>query len=214
MEVQINEKIVEKVFDPKLTLGELINQFNEDLKKEDKVICQICVDNKIIHESEEPEAFKTPLEKINLLGIMADNVDNLIINSLNSLKNLIPELGKVLSSSSYYFKTGETQKALKLFSSSLEALEIVPTILDGVRASKGLNFSTISLKNMNLKELEELMLETIKNIFESQNSNDFVNLGDLIEYELVPNLGLWFEAIPILENICMERIVVNSEKRI
>ena len=113
MEIQINDCTIKHEFDENLPLGTIIQSITEDLKAEEKVICQIEVDSTIIPEEQEQEAFKQKINSIKTLKLMADHVDNLVINSLKSLKNLLPELVRVLTESANYFRTGENGKANK-----------------------------------------------------------------------------------------------------
>ena len=206
MEIQINNQTIDAEYNKDSKVSQIVDAISDELKASKQVICQILIDDVLIPEEREAEAFERPVSEVKTLSLMVDTIDSLIMNSLKSLVNLIPELTRVINNASNAFRSGDTQKGKVLFSSSLEGLEVVPTILDGIRSTLKLDFTSIKHENSTLKDLEENMLTIIKSIFDVQNTNDFVSLSDLLEYELIPNLSLWYDAIPQLEKICQERI--------
>jgi len=205
MELHVNNELQAFNYDTGATIGDIINSISAGLKSENRVICQISLDGNIIAEKEEGKFFAKKVSSINKIDLLVEKVEKVAINGLGSLEGLIPELVKVLGESADCFRTGETTRAQDLFNSSLDALEIVPTILDGVRVSMSLDFNRITFEGTSLLALENEMLKTMKAIFDVQENRDFVSLADLIEYELIQNLSTWFRVIPEIKKSCVER---------
>lgn len=206
MEIYVNNQKSEFVFDDNVTIGDAVKDISKKLKSKHQVICQLSVDDVIVPEAQEHEIFGYEIGAAKNINLMIDSVDNLVENGLKSLEGLIPELVNALAQTADLHRTGQDAKAKKVYSASLEALEIVPTVLGDVRSAKQLDFSKIEIKEKLLSELEQDMLSILGSIFDAQKKEDFVTLSDVIEYELIPNLIYWRDAVPAIIELCKERV--------
>jgi len=202
MEIFINNEKIDFNFNEQELIGSAVNTISSKLKKENRVLCQIKIDNVTIPEAKENEIFSFPLGSIKQMDLKAETVENLVLNSLESLNLLLPELIKAINKTADLHREGDERAAKNLFFTTLEAMEIVPAILTNIRATMNLEFEHIKHGDSNLKGLEEGMLSAISLIYEAQKNEDYVTLADVLEYELSPNLSSWFDAIPVLKKRC------------
>jgi hypothetical protein len=206
MELQINQEIQDIKFDSNILVEEVVSKVSNDLTTENKVICQIKLDDEIIPETYEKEAFQRKISDVTSLKITAEDTFTLVVNGIESLKTLLPELIIVIGKTTEAYRTGDVERAQGLFISTLEALEVVPVILDSVRGVMRLDYNEIKIgSGITLKDLEDKMLMSLKLICDVQAKSDTVGIADTLEYELAPNLACWEEALPILGEICKER---------
>lgn len=84
-----------------------------------------------------------------------------------------------------------TIEGIRVFRSNEEgqAVEIIPYIIDGIEWLNDVMKLTVGIHNqeVNYDEIREKLVE----IIEAFNNEDYILVGDLLEYEILPVLGQW-----------------------
>ena len=100
----------------------------------------------------------------------------------------LDELQSTLLQSVEFFRSGNDQKGMKLFIDLVSRLEWFVTTVRSVGDIMGVDFATTLMNGAPLSEEVEGLNRILLDIVGAQERRDWVLLGDLLEYELEPQM--------------------------
>jgi len=146
-----------------------------------------------------------PVAEIESLEIRTSPADDLAIETLMDYQDYLPKLSEQFEKCAKEFRGGDHQKAFMLFSSSIEFISAFIEILDNIRRTFLIDYSTIQCNDKTMMDLNLRMNSLAKEILEASEKTDWTHLADLLDFELSPLLYVWMAEIPELIKVIEEK---------
>ena len=175
-------------------LGEIITEIENSFWKKGEVICEIHVNGMYLSESDEAKFSTSKLDEIQQLEVRSNKPDDLFLESIESVIEWIPKVKSAALELSEEFRSGNKDKAVKMF----------PEVLDGCHwlSSALALLKSFVLKKVDLEEFSkswtsaEVSLSLVAvEILQAYEKEDYVMLSDIIEYDLTSSLDKWLELL-------------------
>lgn len=199
---------VEKLYDPNLDLGSLMKAFEEEFLKKGEVICQFKLNGMTLSEEDEVRLSKVNLEEIQTIEIESENPTSLLFGLLDNWIQELPLLIKNVDELSKEIKFEGIEGHLKSF-------------VDLIDSCQFLMESLIHLKNIVRTDLipekmwaenESLTARAIGEALTCFEKKDFVQLSEILEYDLGHSLQNWYEQLIIVRNLLQEESAQDGKK--
>lgn len=97
------------------------------------------------------------------------------------------------------FRLGDEMEANEHFLAFLESLHLIVRMLEETKISMGLSDDIQLGDKGSLKSFMESLGETLTNLIEAQERNDWVYLADILEYDLDNHLADLMEILPLMK---------------
>lgn len=107
-------------------------------------------------------------------------MDQLIIETIESMENYLPKLIKALEEMAEHFQNGAQNEAIHQLPTAFEGIEWIVSAINGLRN----NGYFIDLEVLTLNKFLIEVEDALKN-------QDYILLADLLEYEIKPILEEW-----------------------
>ncbi len=146
-----------------------------------------------------------PVAEIESLEIRTSPADDLAIETLMDYQDYLPKLSEQFEKCAKEFRGGDHQKAFMLFGSSIEFISAFIEILDNIRRTFLIDYSTIQCNDKTMMDLNLRMNSLAKEILEVSEKTDWTHLADLLDFELSPLLYEWMAEIPELIKVIEEK---------
>ena len=179
-------------------LKEALDRIKEELKEKNLVVTKVLVDGKEIPLLQEVVWKERAVSEIEKVEVSSANPRELTIAGVLDSLTILPKINESLREAVRLIQTGSQEKGLNLLAEALEGLNWFNVVIQGVEKVLGIELSSFSIKGVDLLKKREELAEILRKALSSFQNRDFVNLGDLIEYELAPQIESWLEVIPDL----------------
>lgn len=124
-------------------------------------------------------------------------MENVVLDSINTAQDYLPNLRKGLSQISMYLRNGKDSEGTKLFYYALEGLDWFLHVAEAIS-------TFFCSKKTDIKEDLKTYSDIIFNLSEAWGNSDYLLTADIIDYELIPNLKKW--------NKLVDEILTNNKK--
>jgi hypothetical protein len=111
-----------------------------------------------------------------------------VINNINKLISNIDNIMPKLENVPILFQTGEDKEAMLIIQALTEILEESIGLFVLFKESFKFHMDKYTVKEVHFEEFFQKMTELLKELMDSIQNNDSVVIGDLLEYEFLPNI--------------------------
>ncbi len=211
---QEEEIVVEKIKDSinwmKNGITQIIKIFapkENYLKNQEELLNENC--NKIIDSISKLEFKNYSLNKeeinesLNYIELVSNNIKNIknwltnsyilpdneiIFNDIEKLINKIDDIMPKLENVPVLFQTGEDKETMNIIQYLTDILEKSINLFILFKESLKIHMDKYTVKEVTFEEFFKTITEHLRQLMEAIKNNDSVMVGDLLEYEFVPNL--------------------------
>lgn len=140
---------------------------------------------------------------IGSLEVETGAMDELVTETLESLNQFLNQVVKELGRAIELFRVGEELKAIEVYGSTLEGIQLINYLTPMIHRNLGLNGGSNGGEG-SIGEQSTRLEEILVDMLSAQESSDWILLTDLIEYELIPHLEKWqrifalWRAVPVV----------------
>ncbi len=181
-------------------LGELLEDIKKSRLSGKEFIADIVINGDEVPSEKFDNVLKSPLSEIELLEIKTANPRDVSLSTLKNLDPFLENLVTLLEQSADKFRMEKEEEANKFFISCVEGLQTFVGLLDKIKTLNVLDLTSITYESVPVSEKEDALLKVSNSLFDSQKSKDWVSLGDVLEYELVPIIKDWRAILPLLSD--------------
>jgi hypothetical protein len=175
LKIYLNDKELDNEY-RFLTLPELLESVKDDI--ENRIVKQILVNGTEVEEKYLSEKL-IDKEDIQVIKFVTQRTDELIKGTLNQIDEYLHKLKDGIEETVDLFRTGETNKANKMYQQIIEGLDWYIQVTTKILSL--LNTEGLKKKGNNkLNDLNEILGE----IMEAQENEDTVLIADILEYEI------------------------------
>jgi hypothetical protein len=125
--------------------------------------------------------------------------DGLVLDVVRDGRAFLSDMSRLIDRVVLSSRTGEESAAAGLFLDLLAGLETLLRTIEVLDAAFGSDFAALDYKGgrieLHIRELNDVLAE----ILTAQERNDWILIGDLMEYELRCRIAIWGEIFHMLE---------------
>ncbi|MHB8423126.1 MAG: hypothetical protein ACYC9S_13475 [Leptospirales bacterium] len=179
---------------PALPVRSLVQEIVQKHLPDDRVVVEILVDGCPVFndgqygEGELPEGKEIRVVTGSLEDILRESMRTLV-SHLSQVARLFSEIGRELRKGKIeevFGGEGLYKEKGGPYVQGIEAMMTAQILVDQIRTIRGSGMSPVSGENLVLIEEESKFEELLQGMLVAQESQDWILLADLIEYELVP----------------------------
>lgn len=113
---------------------------------------------------------------------------DLILDNINSLINSVDDILPKLANVPILFQTGEDQEAMNIIKNLANILENSIGLFAIFKEDSKLHLDKYTVKEVSFETFFKTMTEHLKDLMSAIENNDSIMIGDLLEYEFIPNI--------------------------
>ncbi len=179
-------------------LAMFIDALSCEVGVQGRFIATLAIDGRELYPSSEWYQPRK-LEGIRRIEVTTGLSRQLASDALQQGDRCLDELQRTLLQSVELFRSGNDQKGMKLFIDLVSRLEWFVTTVRSVGDIMGVDFATTLMDGTPLSEEVEGMNRILLDIVGAQERRDWVLLGDLLEYELEPQMERCRDLLGVLQ---------------
>ena len=172
------------------TLGDVIEIIEKEYWKKGQVLCEIRVNDMYLSEEDEGSFSGSKIDEVSKLFFRTQNVDQLYQESLISILDIIPRIGKESIDVSDLIRNGEIKSAT---TSLTEIFDSSHWLSNALNLLKPVIFKRTQDENLSdeWSSCERVFESLIREILGAIEKKDYSLLSDLLEYEMAGILEKW-----------------------
>ncbi|MCD6170436.1 MAG: hypothetical protein J7J76_07820 [Candidatus Latescibacteria bacterium] len=171
--------------------GEVMDRLCQEIVTPNRVITAVKVNGEEITSEMQSKYCSLPTEQLKSIEMETATPEQLIRQNLLSAADYLTRLIPAAEEAAEMFRLGEEAGANELYAQCVEGFRWLVRLLGGSDRLQQLRGAE-SLLGDHLSPVPQITDE----MFQAQKGQDWVMLADLLEYELIPLLKQWQEAIP------------------
>ncbi len=177
-------------------IGELVHHLYEELP-DNKIITRVLINGMPLSNGEKEKEISV-LDDTAIEIRTADKG----IWEVNGVETCLSSLERVQTSlirTAELFRADERARANRFFAQCIEGLERFLESMTITRLACKINFNAIQVDGFTLTKVEDTLTNILKSVLESQEKQNYEELADKIEFELITNLYHWKTALQDLQ---------------
>lgn len=172
-------------------LKDLVTRLENNAQLEGKVVCSIRLNGMPLSEEDELRFAETLIDEIEDLEVQIESTNKLVAETLISLRDSLVKLQDRTLQVADLVRENPVGRAQIDFSSLMEQTRYLTEALATLKYRARLNQNTIPIWT----SAETNTKKMIRELLTAFSTQDFVTVGDILEYELYSLLGQWVEVI-------------------
>ncbi|MBN2329837.1 MAG: hypothetical protein JXR73_22030 [Candidatus Omnitrophica bacterium] len=195
MDLKLDKQSVELIESGESTVQDVIKRVSEQLKKKNRVISEILVNGRAIGGMNDPQLAEMNVRECESLALTSDEPRKLAHKVLYQIAEYMPRIHDALVETSNKIQSRQENEGMKLLE---EIMTTWSVIYQGFRNSlivTGLNLDQVSVDNKTLIDVNELIHQKLEIVADLVQAQSYLELSDVLEYELAPLMPLLEEGI-------------------
>lgn len=174
------------------TLGEVLEKLSKRITQLGRVITGIKMNEQPLTEGRQYDFKNFPISSVETIELSTVEPVKLALEALDSSKEHIAQLIKTSRRTAELFRLGDELEANNHYSRLVEGLR---WLVKGFGAMTGMlsideNEAVLNGKGLRYYQ-DELLAPVFDSMYDCQKREDWIELADLLEYELIPALEQW-----------------------
>ncbi len=187
----------------------LLKQIYDKIGKEKKGIVRIIADGEEITQIVSGAEMKKKPSDYKKIEIDTLDIYQIALNGIENVKKFLPNLTKILKGAAEFARLGEDEKKNEAINGSLEGIKLIITLFINIHNLYKFDINSIELKNGNKLSSKFTELNKILELFNNaQKRQDAVEIADIIEYEIIPEIESFEEVFDILKGVVEKTIEI------
>lgn len=176
--------------------GEYITDLNKSLSSDQQVISNIRIDGREITEADE-EKFKTHLmSDLGQIELETARPADLAFQTLDTLEQYLDRLLQSIERTALHYRGKNLITGDAYFAKSIDGIDLFVQTIGGIKLALRIGLNT----KLALAEAE--LVSIMNDLLDAKRQNNYIFMADLLEHELMKNLGEWKSSIfPLLRNL-------------
>lgn len=169
--------------------GEIMEKLAEHITKQGKVITSVSINEQPLTEGRQYDYREFPLGNIEMISLVTAEPVKLAMEALDSSREHIAMLKQLSEKSSEMFRLGNEFEANEHYSRLVEGLRWLVKGLNAMVGMLGMDENQPMVKGKSLRNYQDdILIPVFDGLYSSQQRDDYVELADRLEYELIPAL--------------------------
>ncbi|MFH1550019.1 MAG: hypothetical protein ABIH04_05610 [Planctomycetota bacterium] len=194
MKISIDGKADIVSTDDGYSLGEILRQIDEFLRKQGRMAVQATLDDNPLARSD-TTLLKKKVDEFGLLEISTGGIREQAVQALSGVRSHLPVIVQKVVHVSEQIQSGGLKEGYKTLVVCADLASLVVRVIEEVRILMGVDLDTLDLPGASVGERIGEVRDVLKATKEALDAHDTVTVADLMEYELAPKLGRWDEVL-------------------
>lgn len=190
-------------------LGRVFRDIEHDLRSMDQVVCQFIVNGLELEESDEGKFSEVSLAEVETLEYLTENKNALVSQVLHAWIAALPELMTKTEKLAQHMREDGPTGFLKAISNLVENCEYLVGSMVSMKSMLG---DSIAGFNLTWGKAESLSHSAVHQALVAIEKKDFVQLADILEYDLNQALQTWYESLAPLGEIFENGTADSAQK--
>jgi len=209
MKIMLNGLELARQAEGERTVGEVLAEVAEDVKRGGKVVTQVAVGGRVLTEDRQRNRLLSArVDDVQSLELKIDDPMHLRQQTIQDAEQLIEKLVGQCKPLSRKFRIGDEVSANNELADYLEDLKWIIAGLDYSTREDREKEGMISARGK-LMDSAGRLLPTLDKIYKAQAAGDYIAIADEIEYDLLELLAGW---TPLLGQVRQELQSLSQEK--
>ena len=196
------EKIFNKNTNPDETVYQLLDRTTKSYLKQNEIIASITLDDQVYDATTDHDMFELKTNNFKSIDITVTTNEELTDAAITACDQTLDSLESKLHLLVDQYKKENFAAANRLFIEVIEVTDLFIQLISLIHHSLKRIHKGRYIKTNKIHGLEIHLLSTLKAMLPAKEKNDVIMLCDLLEYELIDNLGKWKkEVIPELQKL-------------
>lgn len=169
-------------------LGQVFEDIEQELAADEKVVCRYILNGRELDEGDEVRLAETPLRLIETLEYLSEDRERLLTEVITGWLEALPELTEKIDGFAIDLRQG---RARRIETGLTELVENCEFLVQSLWSIRGLLGDSAAAAIPSWRALEANTRRTLEEVISSLEKKDFVQLADLIEYDLNDALEHW-----------------------
>jgi len=188
----IDGNIEQMTLQGEATLGEVLEKLSRRISQLGRVITGIKMNDQPLTEGRQYDFKNFPLTSVETIELHTEEPVQLALEALNSSREHLAQLKKTSIRTAELFRLGDEMEANNYYARLMEGLRWLVKGLGAMTGMLGIDENEAVLDGKGLRYYQdEILAPVFDKLYESQKREDWVELADLLEYELVSSLEQW-----------------------
>jgi hypothetical protein len=164
----------------------------------DRALRELKVNGDFYKEAEMGPVETIARQRVNHLEVETSAGQDLARDFLSAAEDYPPAIAQAVSEVAELFRVSDEREASERYINVLETLQLFLTMLEESRRMLDLDLAAIMYEGRTVADALTRLSELIKELLSAQESEDWVLLADLLEYDLKPELIQWRDIARLL----------------
>jgi hypothetical protein len=188
-------------------LGLLLRALRTQIDNQKRTILTLKLDGKVLTDLKEEEFSSWRLDKFSLLEIQTIDPYELSLSTLKELKIHLGRLEEFHTTISSDISKGDIAKAISKLASCMDGWQALLSAIRSIAILTGIKLNELYVdKESTFVKLEKLISD-LDNLRAAVDKMDFLNISDILEYNLKPEISGWYSLLDSLIKILEEKAI-------
>lgn len=179
---------LQRHYQGQVLLGDVFRDIERDLKAEERVVCQYIVNGLALEEKEESRFASLSLSEIETLEYVSEKADVLVVDVVQGWIQAIPELIGGAESLAEQIRQGTSRGLIKAVHDLTENCEF---LIGSIWSARQMIGDAMGVSLGDFERLDTMTRQTVAEAVRRLETQDFVHLAQVIEYDLNHCLEEW-----------------------
>jgi len=172
------------------SFGEIMERLSASMSKQGKVITSIIMNNLQLTEGRQYDYREFPAGQIDSIELKTAEPVRLALEALDSSREHVDMLKQLCGQAAELFRRGDDFEANEQYSRLVEGLRWMVKGLSAMAGMLGMDENQPLASGKSLRYYQdEVLTPVFDGMYSSQQRDDYVELADRLEYELIPAMG-------------------------
>jgi len=200
VEIKVNDEAVNLDTNEIETFSGLMEKMATEVLAAEEIVTAVHLNGEQLNDESLMSSGEIPLSEINAISIKTEkDPKEFAVKLLTQTSDYLSQLSPGLCEVADTLRTGNVEQANSMLVQALDGLMLFTELVSTVKNLEGFDESSVKLEGENISSLENRLTEILKNIQAGQESEDWVTVADLLEYELAVILREWMDIIPAIQ---------------
>ena len=179
---------------------DVIKTLSQSLDKEGRIIWNVTLNGRHFSESYPHESRNITLEDIHTLEVHTMDQKDIFMDFLKNSTHILSVHQKNARVIADDFRLGKLKDAITNYIELLQAYRDLVYMLQQCQIVLGINLDMINVNGISMVTKLDSLSHLFDEMIRAQESEDWILLSDLLEFELVPLFDDWMKILPAIES--------------
>lgn len=179
-------------------IRDVINRVSGDLKESNRVVAEVFVDDVQCGDWEREPFAERKVEEVTSLRLISEEPRRLAVKVLYDIAKYMPRIRDALVQTSSLLQSRREEEALELLRDVMTTWSELYQGLRGSATVIGIKQADIRVGDITSEAVHQEVLQLLEDASDHLEQQRFLELSDLLEYELAPKMSTVEESIYIM----------------
>ncbi len=195
MDLKLDNQPVEIIENDAAPLRQVIERVSNQLKERNRVICEIFVNGRAMAGWDDPKMAAMTVGQCASMMLVSEEPRRLAIKVLYDIAGYMSKIKEALVETSTLIQSRKEEEGMQRLEQIMSTWSELYQGFRNALIVTGLDLREVTVQNQTFAEINEEVHQLLETISEVVQDQRFLELSDILEYELAPKMPLLEEGI-------------------